>query len=69
MHPENMAERLIRIDDMIGALSSHDPSFVERRLAPRRARAWGTFRAKFSADCSSARAWEIVGLLTRSAAQ
>lgn len=65
MHVEPLAARIVRIDDLISTLTPHDPSFVERRLAPRRARAWQTFRSKFSASCSSADAWEFVHIITK----
>jgi hypothetical protein len=65
MNFDNLAVRIVNLDDTINLFQSHDPAFVERRLIPRRARAWATFRSKFSTSCSSADAWEFVGIITR----
>ena len=63
MNFDSLAVRVIRIDDLITSLSPYDPDYVARRLMPRRARAWATFRAKWSADVSSAQAWEFVHII------
>ena len=67
MNFDNLAARIVHIDDLIATLSRFDPAYVERRLLPRRQRAWRTFRTKWSADCTSAQVWEFAQLLTKGA--
>ena len=67
MNYDTLAVRIVNLDATINLFQPHDPAFVERRLMPRRARAWQTFCSKWSADISSAQAWEFVHIITKGA--
>jgi hypothetical protein len=61
------AARVVWLDARIELLQSRDPDFVERRLVPRRARAWNSFKKEWSPDCSSSDVHDFFMNITKGA--